>query len=94
MSDGKLKCLWDGNCDCCPEADCIATFSQASKFYVREEAECHRRYGRNLAQYRKPETQASWYRRVGKKRNQDKRKGAKKGKEEDERIRNCPSVLR
>lgn len=72
MSDGKLKCLWDGNCDCCPEADCIATFSQASKFYVREERECKRRYGRELARYMKPEIQADWYMRVGKDRYKEK----------------------
>lgn len=41
-----IRCEWDGDCDNCPEYDCIATPSQASKFYNREERETKRRYGR------------------------------------------------
>ena len=40
------RCEWDGDCDNCPADDCVATFSQASKFYVREENQTRQRYGR------------------------------------------------
>lgn len=42
------KCLHDGDCDHCPEPDCKATPSQASKFYIREEKACAEKYGREL----------------------------------------------
>lgn len=69
----KRGCQWNGDCEHCPADDCLATSSQASKFYAKEETECHKRYGRDLAKYRKPEVQANWYQRVGKERNREKR---------------------
>lgn len=41
-------CLWDGDCDNCGLAFCIATASQAAAFYKREEKESRRRWGRGL----------------------------------------------
>lgn len=41
-------CLWDGDCDHCGWAFCIATASQAAAFYKREEKESRRKWGRGL----------------------------------------------
>lgn len=41
-------CLWDGDCDNCGWAFCIATASQAAAFYKREEKESRRKWGRGL----------------------------------------------
>lgn len=46
------RCIWDGDCDRCGWAFCIATPAQASSFYRREEEECRRRYGRGIADAR------------------------------------------
>lgn len=46
------RCIWDGDCDRCGWAFCIATPAQASSFYRREEEECRRRYGRGIGDAR------------------------------------------
>lgn len=47
----KDKCEQDGDCDHCLSDDCIATFSQASKFYVREEKITRQKYGVERKQF-------------------------------------------
>lgn len=42
-------CMWDGDCDHCGWAFCIATASEAARFYTREEAETRKRYGRGIS---------------------------------------------
>lgn len=46
-------CLWDGDCDNCGWDFCVATASQALRFYHREEAETQKRFGRGLARHQK-----------------------------------------
>lgn len=46
-------CAWDGQCDSCGWAYCIATPQQALRFYHREELETQKRYGRGLARHQK-----------------------------------------
>lgn len=41
-------CAWDGHCDSCGWAYCIATPQQALRFYRREETEAKRRFGLGL----------------------------------------------
>lgn len=41
-------CAWDGQCDACGWAYCIATPQQALRFYRREETEAKKRFGRGL----------------------------------------------
>ena len=40
------RCRWDGDCDHCPEDDCVASCQEAFRFYAREEAETRKRYSR------------------------------------------------